>query len=115
MLEKKFYKKDICVQKSISIDAALDDKVNYLYKHVYDAPASKIINACVDELLKNEELKFYEYGEDEILVKRTVSFRRYSLDGLERLSKKYRVPIYRLIDIALRKELDLVTIEEGKE
>lgn len=101
----KFYKKDILIQKTIEIDSTLFDKVDFLSKEVYDASISKIINACIDELIEKENISLYEKNENEISLKHTIILRNSSLEGLEKLKQKYDISINKLINISIHNVL----------
>lgn len=75
-------------------------------ENVYDATVSKLINACIDDLVETEDVKIYPKTGNELYLKHSVLLRRYSLDNLEKLKIKYGFSIYRLINIALKRALD---------
>lgn len=101
----KFYKKDILIQKTIEIDCVLFDKIDFLSKEVYDASISKLINACIDELIEKENISLYEKNENEISLKHTIILRNSSLEGLEKLKQKYDISINKLINISIHNVL----------
>ena len=55
----RFWAKDELIQKTIEIESSLYDKIEFLSENVYDASISKIINACIDELVETENIKIY--------------------------------------------------------
>lgn len=102
----RFYDKDVIVQKTLEIETSLYDKIEFLSENVYDATVSKLINACIDDLVETEDVKIYPKTGNELYLKHSVLLRRYSLDNLEKLKIKYGFSIYRLINIALKRALD---------
>lgn len=101
----KFRKKEDIVQKTIEIECEIFEKIEYLSNHVYDATISRIINECIDELIEKENIKMYPKKEGEISTKHSLMLRKSSLEGLEKLRKKYGISIYKLIDISIRNVL----------
>lgn len=101
----RFFPKDNLIQKTVEIDSLLFDKVEYLSQNVYDASISKIINACIDELIFNKKIELYEKNKNEISLKHTIVIREISLKGLENLKENYDISINKLINIAIYKVL----------
>lgn len=102
----RFWKRDTLVQKTIDIDSDLYDKIEYLSENVYDASISKIINACIDELVEKENIKMYPKENNELLTKHSLILRKNSLENLNKLKDKYGIAVYRLIHIAIKNVLD---------
>lgn len=102
----RFWKRDILVQKTIDIDSDLYDKIEYLSENVYDASISKIINACIDELVEKENIKMYPKENNELLTKHSLILRKNSLENLNKLKDKYGIAVYRLIHIAIKNVLE---------
>ena len=97
----KFYKKDQLIQKTVEIDSNLFDKIEFLSKNIYDASISKLINACIDELISNKKIELYEKNKNEISLKHTILIRKSSLEELEKLKEKYEISINKLINISI--------------
>lgn len=101
----RFFPKDNLIQKTVEIDSLLFDKIEYLSQNVYDASISKIINACIDELIFDKKIELYEKSKDEISLKHTIIIREQSLKELEKLKENYDISINKLINIAIYKVL----------
>lgn len=97
----RFYKRDTLIQKTVEIDSTLFDKIEFLSKNVYDVSISKIINACIDNLILTKKLELYERGKNEISLKHTIIIREKSLNELENLKRKYKISINKLINMAI--------------
>ena len=102
----KFYDKDIIVQKTLEIETSLYDRIEFLSENVYDATVSKLINACIDDLVETEDIKIYPKVGNELYLKHSLLLRRYSLDNLEILKAKYDFSLYKLVNIAIKRALD---------
>lgn len=102
----RFYDKDIIIQKTFEIETKLYDRIEFLSENIYDASISKLINACIDDLVKTEDVKLYPKDGSELYLKHSLLLRRYSLDNLESLKTKYDISVYKLINIAIRRALD---------
>ena len=100
----RFYKKENLISRSLDIDEELYSELEYLSKNVYEASISKIINIAVEELVKTEKVKIYKRKNNSYVV-RSVLLRKSVFDGLYELKNKFRVPIYLLVNIAVRNVL----------
>lgn len=101
----RFWTKDELVQKTIEIESSLYDEIEFLSENVYDASISKIINACIDELIETENVKLYKKETNELFTKHSLILRKNSLKNLETLKDKYGISVYKLIHIAIKNVL----------
>lgn len=104
-IKDRLSKKENLIQKTMNIDNELYERIEKLAKKKYLESASQIINACVYELAETGTVNIYE-NENELLVKHTVIFRQSALDELEKLHKKYKISIYKLVNIAIHNVID---------
>lgn len=107
----RFWAKDEIIQKTLEIESSLYDEIEFLSENVYDASISKIINACIDELIETENVKLYTKETNELFTKHSLILRKSSLKNLEKLKDKYGISVYKLIHIAIKN----VLIEYHKE
>lgn len=98
----RFWPKDELIQKTIEIESSLYDDVEFLSENVYDASVSKIINACIDELIETEKITMYPKEDNELFTKHSIILRKRSLEGLEKLKVKYGISVYKLIHISIK-------------
>ena len=101
----RFWPKDELVQKTIEIESGLYDEIEFLCENVYDTSVSKIINACIDELIEAEDVKLYPKEANELFTKHSIILRKSSLNNLEKLKDKYGISVYKLIHIAIKNVL----------
>ena len=101
----RFWPKDELVQKTIEIESGLYDEIEFLCENVYDTSISKIINACIDELIETEDVKLYPKESNELFTKHSIILRKSSLNNLEKLKDKYGISVYKLIHIAIKNVL----------
>ena len=101
----RFWPKDELVQKTIEIESGLYDEIELLCENVYDTSVSKIINACIDELIETEDVKLYPKEANELFTKHSIILRKSSLNNLEKLKDKYGISVYKLIHIAIKNVL----------
>lgn len=106
----KFYRKEKLISRTLEIDEELYNKLEFLSKEIYDASISKLVNAAIEDLLETEDIQIYK-RKNNSYVSRSFLIRDSLLEGLYELKKKYRVPIYLLVNIAIRNELE----EESEE
>lgn len=100
----KFYKREKLVSRTLDIDEELYFELERLSNEVYDASISKLVNAAIENLIDTENIQIYERKKTSY-VSRSFLIRASFLDGLYELKKKYRVPIYLLVNIAIRNVL----------
>ena len=103
---EKFFDKDVIIQKTFEIETSLYDRIEFLSENIYDASISKLINACIDNLVETEDVKLYPKDGNELYLKHSLLLRRYSLYNLEKLKTKYGISVYKLINIAIHRALD---------
>lgn len=101
----KFYKREKLISRTLEIDEELYNKLEFLSKEVYDASISKLVNAAIENLIKTEKVELYE-KKNSFYVSRSFLIRNSFLEGLYELKMKYRIPIYLLVNIAIRNELN---------
>lgn len=82
-------------------------------ENIYDASISKLVNACIDELIETENVKLYPRESGELYIKHSLLLRRYSLNNLEDLKQKYGVSVYKLVNIAIKNALEELDKEES--
>ena len=107
----RFWPKDELIQRTIEIQSSLYDEIEFLCNNVYDTSVSKVINACIDELIKTENVKLYPKESNELFTKHSIILRKSSLKSLEKLKDKYGISVYKLIHITIKN----VLIEYHKE
>lgn len=110
----RFWPKDELVQKTIEIESSLYDEIEYLCENVYDASVSKLINACIDDLIETQDVKLYPKENDELFTKHSLILRKSSLKNLEKLKDKYGISVYKLIHIAIKNVLTKYHEEKNK-
>lgn len=100
----KFYKKEKLISRTLEIDEELYYELERLSSKVYDASISKLVNAAIENLIQTENIQIYK-RKNTSYVSRSFLIRRSFLEGLYNLKKKYRIPIYLLVNIAIRNVL----------
>lgn len=109
----RFYDKDVLIQKTFEIESSLFDKLEFLSENIYDASISKLINACIDDLVETEDIILYPKDGHELYTKHSLLLRRYSLNNLEDLKVKYDISVYKLINIAIKRALNILESEKN--
>ena len=105
----RFYKKEELISRTLDIDEELYIELEKLSKDIYDASISKLVDASIEELIRTEEVKIYKRT-NKSYVSRSFLIRKSFLEGLYELRKKYRIPIYLLVNIAVKNSIE----EENK-
>lgn len=104
----KFDKKEKIIPRTIEIEENFYLMLEKLSEEVYDASINKLVNASIEELIEKENMQTYEMLGNKRLT-RTFLLRESLLTGLYNLKRKYGIPIYMLVNIAIRNSL----IDEG--
>ena len=103
----KFNKKENIIPRTIEIDKNFYLILEKLSNETYDASINKLVNAAIETLIETENIKTYPTSNS--YLTRTFLIRESLLNELYKLKKKYGLPIYMLVNIAIRNAL----IEEG--
>lgn len=104
----RFYKKEKTIVKTLNVDENLYNILEKLSKEVYDASINKLVIASIEVLINTEKIEIYK-KENTSYVTRSFSIRENMLESLYEIKEKYNIPIYLLINIAIRN----ILIEEG--
>lgn len=105
---EKFDRKEKIIPRTIEIECNFYEMLEKLSKETYDASINKLVNASIENLLESENIQTYE-KENTVRLTRSFLLRESLLKGLYKLKKKYGIPIYLLVNIAIRNAL----VEEG--
>lgn len=105
----QFPPKEKLITRTYEIDVSLYEKLEYLVNEVYDTSINKMVNACLDKLLKTKNVNLYSRPKNEISIARSFGLRESLYQGLSDLRIEYNTSFNRLINIAIRNAL----LEEG--
>ncbi len=97
----RFYKKEKLIKKTIEIDENLYEKLKEISDNEISASVNQLINACIERLILNENIKMYVKPKDEISIKHSLLIRESFVDGLEQLKDKYDISIYKLVNMSI--------------
>ena len=100
----RLYRKEKLISSTLDIDEVLYYKLEFLSNERYDASISKLVNISIEELVRTENVQIYK-RKNNSYVSRSFLLRESVLDGLYELKSKYRIPIYLLVNIAIRNVL----------
>ena len=100
----RLYRKEKLISRTLDIDEELYYKLEFLSNEWYDASISKLVNISIEELVRTENVQIYK-RKNNSYVSRSFLLRESVLDGLYELKSKYRIPIYLLVNIAIRNVL----------
>ncbi len=91
--------KEKLYQRTLDIEADLYEKLLNLSNNYFDASVSKIINLCIYELADKEQVTMCKMTD---LEKHSVILRKSAMDCLSEMKKKYNIPSYVLINVAIK-------------
>lgn len=109
-----FYKKEKLVRKTIEIDNNLYEKLKELSDNEISASVNQLINACIEELIKKENIKMYVKPKDEISVKHSLLIRESLVQELDNLKYKYDISIYKLVNMSIYNALEEYSVNKDK-
>ena len=104
LFDHAFKKRENKMRRNYEIEDSLYIRLEELSK-VYDASVAELINECLTELIKSENIQLYEKDSAALMVTHTLLIRESNLSGLEKLKEKYGVSIFKLVNIAIRNAL----------
>lgn len=102
----KFWKREELLKKTIEIDNSLYEELNKLSKTTYQTSTNQLINACIEELIKTNNVKLYERKDGELSIQHSLLIRESLFTGLEEMRDKYNLSIYKLINISIKNALE---------
>lgn len=102
----RFWKREALLKKTIEIDNSLYEKLNELSEKEYQTSTNQLINACIEELIKTNNIKIYEKDRNEISVQHSLLIRETLFNGLEEMRERYNLSIYKLVNIAIKNALE---------
>jgi len=103
----RLYRKDKNIVRSILIDQNLYQQVQHLSKNVFEPSTSRIINACIENmLLKNKDILFYKKPNGVDTVYRSIVIRKTFLDKLMKMRDKTGISLNRLINSCIKEFLE---------
>lgn len=102
MLDNLLQKEELS-QRTLDIEADLYEILVDLSNNYFDASVSKIINLCIYELAEKEQVIMCEMKD---LEKHSVMLRKSAMECLNKMKKKYNIPIYVLINTAIKEGID---------
>ena len=110
----RFYKKEKLVRKTIEIDNKLYEKLKDLSDNEISASVNQLINACIEELIKKENLKMYVKPKNEISIKHSLLIRESFVGELDKLKDKYDISIYKLVNMSIYNALEEYSVNKDK-
>lgn len=97
--------KEELFQRTLDIEIESYNKLVDLSSNYFDASVSKIINYCIMDFSQKERVTMYEVGE---LEKHTVILRKSTISTLNELKRKFNIPMYVLINIAIKEGISIL-------
>ena len=103
----RLYKKDnYTVQKSMNLEDKLYTRLKEITNNEYDATISDVINACVEDLISSENIKYYAKPEGEITIYRSIMLRKDNVEALNKVNRETGISVTRLINMAIKQFID---------
>ena len=105
--KQRLYKKDKMITRSLHIDEDLYTKLQQMCDNVYDASVSKLVNICIETLLKDKDnIKFYKKPYKVESIYRSVLFRKSFYDELIKIKDNTGISFSRLVNGSIKLFLD---------
>ena len=97
----RFYNKEKLIRKTIEIDENLYEKLKEISDNEISASVNQLINACIEGLIIDENIKMYAKPKNEISIKHSLLIRESFVKGLDELKDKYDISIYKLVNMSI--------------
>lgn len=110
----RFYKKEKLLRKTIEIDNSLYEQLKQLSENEISASVNQLINACIEELIKKENIKMYIKSKNEISIKHSLLIRESFVEELDKLKDKYDISIYKLVNMSISNALEEYSANKDK-
>ena len=94
------------VKKTVNIEDKLYNQLMKFTKKNYDATFSQVINVCIEEYIERNNPSFYEKPKLETVTYRSIMIRKENLKDLQKMYKKTRISVTRLLNCAVKEFLD---------
>ena len=101
-----YLKSNSSVQKSISIDDTLYQKLKTLIDKKYDATISDIINVALENYIDKNIPTFYDKPKLESTTYRSIMIRKDNLKRLQRMHKETGISVTRLLNSAIKEFIE---------
>ena len=103
----RLYKKDEIVTRSLHIDEDLYEKLQKLCDEVYDTSVSKIVNICVETMLRDKtKIKFYKKPYKTESIYRSILFRKEFYDELIKIREETGISFSRLVNGSIKQFIE---------
>ncbi len=99
----RLYKKEnYKIQKIINLEDKLYTRLKEIIEKEYDATISDMVNICIEDLVKKDNINYYPKPEGEIVIYRSLMIRKENLENLNSINKKTGISITRLINMSIK-------------
>ena len=104
----RFWKRDNLLKKTNVIDNSLYEELNEIARTTYQTSTNQLINACIEEIIRTKDVKFYAKAQGELSIQHSLLIRETLFNELENMREQYNLSIYKLVNIAIKNALDKI-------
>ena len=105
-IDRLYKKGNYTIQKSINLEDVLYTELKKIVDRDFDATISDVVNACVEDLISKEKVKYYAKPDEEITIYRSVMLRKENVEALNKINRETGISVTRLINIAIKEFLE---------
>lgn len=103
--DERFYLREGKAVKRCKIEHKSMERLKEL-SFIYDASIAELINACIEYYLRPENFELIEVVGDPVYDEYPFYVRDSNWAGIEELNSKYKIGLYGLVNMAIRKVLN---------
>lgn len=109
---KLYEKGDYIIQKSINLENELYTRLKEIVDKKYDTTLSEMVNICIENLIGENNIKYYARAERELPNYRSLMLRKSNIDKLHEINHETGIAVTRLINMSIKNFLDKYDYEE---
>ena len=104
----ELYTKDnYTIQRSMNIEEKLYAELQEILYKEYHATISELVNYCIERLLlEDKEIYYYKKPDGEIVIYRSIMFRRNNIEALQKIKNSTGISMTRLVNLAIKEFID---------
>lgn len=106
IVDKLYLKDNKKIQKCVSLDDDLYNKLKELSENKYDATISEIINICLEEYINKNHPTYYPKNKNELTTNRSIMIRKKNEEEINKFHDQTGISFTRLLNGAIKEFIE---------